>query len=96
MARMNHERRNRQQKVARSAAQQREDRFSRPKRSRVRATKGKVMSSLYTGWCAECGYSVWKGDKIRYNGKAVHFDCVAALNDKTARIHKEDWKNGNN
>jgi hypothetical protein len=53
-----------------------------------------IMKSKFIGFCSDCHYTIWQGEKIKYNGRAVHMDCVKALNDNTPR--RKDLKYVNN
>jgi len=92
MAKMNYQKAAHSQRMRQSTAQADEVAREQRRKSRVRNPAGKVMKSIYTGWCSDCGYSIWKGDRIRYNGTATHVDCVRALNDGSNRIKKEDME----
>lgn len=37
------------------------------------------MKSKYDGYCYRCYFSIYKGELIRFNGKAFHYDCIQAL-----------------
>lgn len=49
-------------------------------------TEFTIINSKYKGYCFKCYYTIWKNEKIKYSGKARHFNCVSALKDETPRI----------
>jgi len=51
-----------------------------------------TMKAKYNGWCTDCGYTIWKGEKIRYSGTPKHMNCESARFDGNKRYHIKEWK----
>ena len=46
----------------------------------------KVLNAKYRGYCADCHFTVWQGERVNYDGKVHHVDCKSALLDDTPRV----------
>lgn len=54
-----------------------------------------TIRSRYQGYCNKCYFTIFKGERIRYNGKANHIDCAAALSDALPRTMHSKYRNIN-
>lgn len=85
MAKMNWEKANRDQIVKERGGTWNWQEPTTPKKKKSK-NKGTIMNSRFNGFCAKCHYTIWKNEKIRYNGKATHLDCKKAIKDSTPRV----------
>jgi hypothetical protein len=51
----------------------------------------RVMNARYKGFCWTCHYTIWLNERIKFDGRAKHLDCLAALHDDTPRVMDERW-----
>jgi hypothetical protein len=50
-----------------------------------------VIRSRYKGFCWTCHYTIWLSERIKFDGRAKHLDCVKALHDDTPRQMDPRW-----
>ena len=50
-----------------------------------------VLRSRYKGFCWTCHYTIWLNERIRFDGRAKHLDCLVAIRDETPREMDPRW-----
>lgn len=90
MAKMNWEKASRDQMVREKGGTWHNEKGTKVA-NKKRKTSSTIMNSKFKGYCASCHYTIWQGEKIRYNGNAVHLDCKVSISDPTPRVIDQKW-----
>lgn len=44
-----------------------------------------TIKAKYKSYCKDCYHTIWKGERIKYDGQVHHLDCLKAIADPTPR-----------
>lgn len=51
-----------------------------------------TMVSKHKGYCTDCHFTIWIGERITFDGRAHHLDCKRAIKDETPRDLHPHWQ----